>query len=334
MPELVNKLLDLYPAQFRPTDPITPLGNSGGGSGATLWQYASGLGLLGIRAWPVDGPNLTALTHIHRWLDRLADLGFVPIPIPTRDGRTIVDFEGRFYELSRWMPGASDLDRPPAPSRLRSAFSGLAAVHQRLSAPPRTGRSSALQARLDEAESLLAMELGLMDFAVGKTPGDPIGERSRRWLSVARDGLVSLLPKLRRAVGVELRLQPVLRDARPEHFLFEGDRLVGLVDFGAMGVDSLAVDLARLLSEWVGTDRAAQTTALDAYTGINSLSPHEVESIDLFAESAAWLGPARWIRWHFVERRPFDDPDAVRRGLDRSLSRLFERIAPIRSSEP
>jgi Ser/Thr protein kinase RdoA (MazF antagonist) len=333
MPGLVNTLLDLYPAQYRPTGPITPLGNSGGGSGATLWRYASGQGLLGIRAWPVDGPSLTALTHIHRWLDRLADLGFVPIPILSRDGRTIVDFEGRFCELTRWMPGSSDLARPPASSRLRSAFSGLAAVHQRLSAP-RSGRSPALQARLDEAESLLVMELGLMDFAVGKSPDDPIGELSRRWLSVARDGLVSLLPKLRRSVGVEFRLQPVVRDARPEHFLFEGDRLVGLVDFGAMGVDSLAIDLARLLSEWVGTDRAAQTIALDAYTSINPLSPHEVESIDLFAESAAWLGPARWIRWHFVERRPFDDPDAVRRGLDRSLSRLFERIAPIRSSAP
>ena len=93
-----------------------------------------------------------------------------------------------------------------------------------------------------------------------------------------------------------------------------------------MGIDSPATDLARLLSEWVGPDRLALAEALDAYAAIRPLDPTETALIDLFSESAAWLGPARWIRWHYVERRRFDDPDAVRLGLDRALGRLVERL--------
>ena len=330
----MNKLLDLYPAQAQPTSPIRPLGNAGGGSGASLWRFDSGLGKLMIRAWPVDGPGLSALTHIHGWLAPLTPLGFIPIPIPTRDGRTFVSLDGRFWEVTPWMPGVADLDRPPTPSHLRAAFSGLAALHQRWSIAARIGRSHALADRLDEAESLIAMELGLMAFAVAHAPSDPVRGLAERWLGMAREGLIAMVDRLRRDGSIELPLQPVLRDARPEHFLFEGDRLTGLVDFGAMGVDSPSVDLARLLSEWVGTDRVARHQALDAYNAVRPLSTREVEAIDIFTESAAWLGPARWVRWHYIERRPFTDPDAVHRGLERSLARLLERLAPIMSSTP
>ena len=58
--------------------------------------------------------------------------------------------------------------------------------------------------------------------------------------------------------AVLIRLQPALRDARPEHFLFEDDRLSGLVDFGAMGVESVAADLARLIGEWFDGDPDAR----------------------------------------------------------------------------
>ena len=66
-----------------------------------------------------------------------------------------------------------------------------------------------------------------------------IADAALRWLSLAR----TAAPAAGRTARCErrdrsFRLQPCLRDARPEHFLFEGDRLTGLVDFGAMGVDS------------------------------------------------------------------------------------------------
>jgi homoserine kinase type II len=48
----------------------------------------------------------------------------------------------------------------------------------------------------------------------------------------------------------------------------------------------------------------------------------ETALTDTFEVSAALLGPGHWARWHFVERRVFDDPDAPAKGLERGLDRL------------
>ncbi len=125
-------------------------------------------------------------------------------------------------------------------------------------------------------------------------------------------------------LALKPRLQPCLRDARPDHFLFEGDRLTGLIDFGAMGLEAVSADLARLLSEWVGPDLLARAEALDTYTSIRHLEDAEATLIDVFESSAAVLGAGHWIRWHFVEGRRFDDPEAVSRGIERGLERLAQ----------
>ncbi len=326
MPDAFARLLSLYPARARPLAPPIPLGNAGGGSGARLWRFDSGLGPLVARAWPVDGPGPSALRRIHAWLARLVDLDFIPVPLASRDGRTLVVLDGACWDVSPWRPGVADPSRPPARGRLRAAFAGLAAVHQRLAPDSTRGPSPGLVARLTEAETLLASELSSLESAIRRTPADSTHSSALRWIALARDGLPGLVGRLRREAPVAIPLQPVLRDARPDHFLFEGDRLTGLIDFGAMGIDSPAADLGRLLNEWVGPDRATLAESLDAYDANRPLDPTEVTRIDVFAESAAWLGPARWIRWHYAEGRRFDDPDAVRLGLDRSLGRLLERL--------
>jgi Ser/Thr protein kinase RdoA (MazF antagonist) len=165
--------------------------------------------------------------------------------------------------------------------------------------------------------------------------GNPLAEPALRWINLARDGLPSLVARLRRESSSAIPLQPVLRDARPEHFLFTSERLTGLVDFGAMGIESPAADLARLIGEWAGPDLSARSAALDAYTAIRTLDASESRLIDVFADSAAWLGPARWVRWHFVDHRQFDNADAARVGLERALGRLLERLGrTITSSAP
>ena len=327
MPDTLTRLLALYPAGARPLNPSSSLGNAGGGSGAKLWRFDSGLGPLVARAWPIDGPGTPALLRIHGWLARLADLDFIPVPIAARDGRTLPVFDAQSWEIAPWRPGAAEPDRPPSPSRLHSAFAGLAAVHRRLAFAPAVAPSPGLAARLDEAGRLLGSELSRMEGLVRLAGDDPLGGPALRWIALARGGLLDVVARLRREAPIPVPLQPVLRDARPDHFLFEGDRLTGLVDFGAMGIDSPAADLARLIGEWIGPDRTASAEALSAYAAIRPIAPSEAGLIDVFAESSAWLGPARWVRWHFTERRPFADPDAVRLGLDRSLGRLLERLA-------
>src|SRR5439155_6917801 len=97
--------------------------------------------------------------------------------------------------------------------------------------------------------------------------------------------------------------------------------------FGAMAVDLVAGDLARLLAEWLEGDRLARAEALDAYASIRPLDQHEAALIELFEASAALLGAGRWVRWHFVEGRVFEHPQTVARGLERGLTRLARLAA-------
>ncbi len=326
MLDTLTQLTGLYPAQARPLGTPVPLGNAGGLSGARLWRFDSGLGPMVARAWPVDGPEPEALLAIHRWLAWLADLEFIPIPLQTSDGRTLIDLAGRSWEIAPWRPGAASPDRPPSFAQLRAAFSALAAVHQRLAFESTRTPSPGLAARLAEASGLLSSDLAQLESIVRRDAKDPLAAPALRWIALARDGLPHLIARLRREAWTPIPIQPVLRDARPDHFLFTGDRLTGLVDFGAIGLDSPASDLARLIGEGIGPDLSARSSALDAYAAVRPLDATEARLIDLFADSAAWLGPARWVRWHFLDRRQFDDPDAVRVGLDRAMGRLVERI--------
>jgi Ser/Thr protein kinase RdoA (MazF antagonist) len=318
-PKLV---LGRYPAAARPASPPEALGNAGGASGARLWRFASGLGRLALRAWPADGPDRATLERVHLWIDEAKGVGFLPVPIRGLDGRTVQEAGGTLWELAPWLPGSADLSRPPAPGRLRAGFAGLAAFHQRLAHHGASGPSPGLGRRLQEARDLLAGGFRELEGRLSSAPADPRRELARRWCASARPLAPEVGEALCKAADAPISCQPCLRDARPDHFLFAGDRLTGLVDFGAMGIESVAADLARLLAEWVGPDRASRAEALAAYAAVRPLEARETALIDVFERSAALLGGGHWVRWHFVEGRTFDDPEAVLHGLEKGLERL------------
>jgi homoserine kinase type II len=328
---VLDRVLARYPASLRPLSPPAPLGNAGGQSGSRLWRFWTGRGPYVVRAWPVDGPPAGRIREIHGWLQQLSGLDFIPVPEGDRFGETVQLAAGHCWEVSPWMPGASDPARPPRPARLRAAFVALGAFHQALGWHATEGPSPNLRRRLADTEGLVQGGLDTLSAAVaGSAADDPRRGPARHWIDLARTVAPRLVEPLRASAAPSYRLQPCLRDARPEHFLFEGDRVSGLVDFGAMGLEHVASDLARLLSEWVGSDRPARASALEAYAGVRPLDETDSALIALFEASALLLGGGRWIRWHFVEGRPFDDPNAVAQGLERGVDRLarlaFEQL--------
>ena len=98
-----------------------------------------------------------------------------------------------------------------------------------------------------------------------------------------------------------------------------------------MGLEVVSADLARLMSEWLGPDRLARVEALDAYAAVRPLDEAESSLIDAFESSAAVLGAGHWVRWHFLEGRAFDDPEAVSRGIVRGLERLSRRAIELKA---
>jgi homoserine kinase type II len=320
--DVLKTVLERYPKPAQPAAEPESLGNAGGLSGASLWRFPSELGLLVARAWPSSGASLIGVRRIHRWLESARTLDFVASPLPDRQGRTAHELAGRVWDVSPWMPGRPPCVEPANADEIRAGFAGLAALHRALGTESIRGASSGLAARLREIEKLLSGEFAALEQAVDRAGRDPRREFAERWFVPARALAPKVQERLGRALKQTARLQPCLRDARPEHFLFERGCLTGLVDFGAMGVDSISCDLARLIGEWIGRNPVARADALAAYHAVSALDETDASLIEIFEESAALLSAGHWIRWHFVERRVFEDPNAVAVGITRSLDRL------------
>lgn len=311
-----------YPDLASPTRPPIPLGGAGGMSGCQLWRVESRSGPLAVRLWPSDGPDRARLDQIHRWLALASRSPFVATPIAGCDGSTWRSVDGRLWEVTPWFEGNPDLGRPPEVVHLETMFETLAKFHLALEPLASRGQSAGLVARLDELNRLIAGDIHTLRQAIDHAANDLSRPLASLWLDRAGDIMPRLITPLRAAASRSFRLQPCIRDVRPDHFLFVGDHLNGLVDFGAMGVDTVATDLARLVGETIGSAANLRRSALEAYERVRSISEEDLAHLTIFEAANALLGPARWVRWHYVEHRRFEEPDAVLRGLRRGLARL------------
>ena len=329
----VSLVLSRYPMQVQPISPVRRLGNAGGSSGAALWRYRAADGEMALRAWPRHGPTLARLEMIHGWLGELSELDEVPLPVPlpARDGRTVQRQDGQYWEVATWLSGAPPLESPPAPARVESVFAALALIHRRLSCKGQRGASPGLRLRLREIERLADIGLDLMVAALERAQADALAVTGLRWVLLARATIPRLLATLRDAAQLQVTIQPCLRDARPEHFLFEADRLSGLIDFGAMGIDSVAADVVRLIGEWLPDDHSLRGLALATYQKLRPLDASETALIAALEATADLLIAGHWLSWHYLDHRHFDDASEVARGVARGLhrlERLAERIRP------
>ncbi len=327
----IRKILGRYPAGVQPVGDVVTLRGGGGLSGAWLWRFAARSGTFVLRAWPSPGTTRERVERVHRWLSQAESLPFVPVPVCDQTGGTVQEAIGSFWDLSPWLPGTADLACPPAPQHLSEAFLGLAKFHQQLASEQADAVSPGIAQRLSEIQGLIDGGFDAIEESIAESEerDDALLEIVVGWLLTARGLAPRLVAPLVQASALTGPVQPVIRDARPEHFLFNRDLLTGLVDFGAMGVDSVAADLSRLIGEWLGTDSDARQRALEAYEQVRPLGPVERTLIGAFETGTALLMGERWCRWHFVENRRFDDPGAVRKGMARGLDRVMRLEAQL-----
>lgn len=319
-----RRLLTRYSDRLGPAGAVRSLGGGGGLSGSRLWRFASSTGEMVIRAWPERDGSRARIEAIHGWLQAAADLSFLPQPIPALDGRTVQELGGRCWEVAPWLSGAPETNRPPAVERVRAAFEALAMFHQRLDRGSSIVPSPGLNARREEVARLAHGGFDAIERAVANRADDPLSPSALHWLDLARRLARRVLVEVEVVRRLAIPLRPCLRDARPEHFLFQGNVVTGLVDFGAMDVECVAGDLARLLGEWLPRPEcdALREEGLAAYRRERQLSTVEEALMDAFETLADLLIAERWVRWRFLENRRFDDPQAHARGIARGLERL------------
>jgi Ser/Thr protein kinase RdoA (MazF antagonist) len=124
---------------------------------------------------------------------------------------------------------------------------------------------------------------------------------------------------LQMAADWPLPLGPVLADPWSDHLFFADDRLVAVIDYGAVRVDSAAADLSRCLSSLCGNQPELRDIALQAYQAVRRLSVEERAAIEVFDQSSRWLAPLHWLRWLFIEQR-FPPTPRIRQRLERIVA--------------
>jgi homoserine kinase type II len=311
----IRAILNAYPSRYRPIGQPVALGSGGGRSGSTLWRAEAPGGPVLLRGWPTE-VSATRVETIHGWLAAAEKCVFVAQPIADDRGRSFVRAEGRIWQLEPWMPGTSLPAAAWNGTHLAAAFGALRELHEALGVISSEGPSPAVRRRLEEVMRLESGGLDQLRAAVGEDSGLE-SELARSWIAAAARRISQVTEALRSVETVSVRLQPCLRDCRIEHFLFEGERFAGLVDYGAMDVETPWTDVARLFVDL--DDAPRRRAALEAYgradAGMRLLEP-------LIASARLLIG-AHWIRWHFVERRRFgrdDVAEGLRYGLERLLS--------------
>jgi homoserine kinase type II len=236
------------------------------------------------------------------------------------------------------MPGVADYHQHPAPQRLRNALIALGQFH--VAAAPDASDEQARIPDVVAARSARIREwlerprtawLERIDaFSAGSDTVPPVlsSQMAAQLAAQAYEVLTHfqrLAPMLARELAAwnqAVPIQPCIRDVWHDHVLFEGDRVSGLIDFGAMQWETVAGDVARLLGSLVGDAQSDWEMGLNAYESVRPLSHAERQLVPLLDRASALLSPMNWIQWLCVERRTFDHPQQISQRIAGFLTRL------------
>jgi homoserine kinase type II len=315
----IRHLLNCYPLDSQPAH-IEPLGSAGGMSGAQFWRITAPRGMLILRRWPTEQPTSDRLRFIHEVIRHAArTLDILPVPINTQDGQSFIHSTGHLWELAPWMPGTADYDSAPSDKKLAAAMTALAHFHNAVSdyqpsaeiaVTLRTG-PTAISRRLKRLHELTPNQIHILASAIDDATWPQLASLARNFLAALPNATPRAIAQLEPLAHITLPLQPCLRDIWHDHVLFTRDQVTGLIDFGAVEIDTPATDVARLLGSMTQHDRAAWQTGLNAYAATRPLSPSETLAVFAIDAANPILAGCNWINWIYVDHRRFENRTQV-----------------------
>lgn len=290
------------------------LGGNGGFSGAQLWKIATADSNYCLRRWPLSHPSRERLEWINLVLVHTAGMGceFIPAPIETKSSERFLSAGRFFWEVTKWMEGVASFKDDPNEARLTQVAESLAKFHL-ASAQVNLGfeNSKNLNLRYDAMASSASLIEAIRHCSKSGLP-DYIYRLRALILELDASYIQRITTNLESVRGVVFPVQPVVRDLWHDHLIFRGNELSGLVDFGAMQMDSVACDLSRALGSLVHEDKSRWEYAIDVYSQIRSLTQQEVELVYILDQPSVFLGALNWLKWILIENRAFESETNVR----------------------
>lgn len=260
------------------------LENAGGFSGAKLWRGdLAGVPQLALKCWPIDC-TARRLKLIHGWMREAKHLPFVPQLIAGANAGTTAKQGDHVWDITEWMPGSANTASAYTEVQLRAACAAIFQLHDawkplRMSCQP----CPAIIRRLQIFTNWTS--------AVGSAPP------SRLWSeadSIVRRAIPTICSQMKAWRNRKLPVQHCLADIHRDHVLFTGDLVTGIIDYGAMKIDSPAVDAARFLGDAVGNDERLYELGCDLFVRHHTESHCPRALIPLLDRSGTLGAIANW----------------------------------------
>lgn len=296
-----------------------------GFSGASVFRCEVGGHVYALKRWPA-GTKAVRVDEVHEVVRRARrTLSVIPELIPALLGQTRLSWDSHHYELSRWMPGSPADDSAEWLQTVERGAAVIAGFHDasrcwgETDSPP-----AAVLRRLSRIEELRQR---LPQAVARPHAATPTLARAADWLR--RHGLRSLEEATRLLGPWATRMVPsqiVLRDIHRQHILFDQGHPSGLVDFDALGNDTIATDLARWVSGFLGPAGPIETTialerttsspmddgavwraAWAGYQQRGAISAQECDLAMAIAHASWVIQLSNWVVWTQLGERDFSD---------------------------
>lgn len=195
--------------------------------------------------------------------------------------------------IAQFHVAVSNFERPPAPGSAGGS------------------PAPAITIRLRRLQELQSGDIDALSRSITETIWPDLAPLARKIVAELPRVVPIATARLVPLANTPLTLQVCIRDVWQDHILFTNDTVTGLIDFGALDVDTPATDIARLLGSLVGDDATGWKMGLAAYRTVRPLSEVESQSVPALDTAGIILAACNWIRWVYIERRRFDEPTRV-----------------------
>lgn len=319
----------------------------GGLSGSAVFQCEVAGRKFAMKRWP-SGTLARRIDEVHEVMAQSRQsLAIVPELVQSSLASTRVGYEGFHYELVSWMDGAavadSANDLQPAISLTSDDVTGTAGPSRRILAAVEAGGEAIarfhdsvrrISGPMTPAPSVLR-RLGRIEQLRVELPQaikrsetlSPVLRGAAKWLQrESASRLDAAHHVLGQWVGRIVPTQMVLRDVHRQHILFRDAVVTGLVDFDAVGVDTVATDLARWVADFA--EKPADFPVLvDAaaagYQRFAPISACESELASAICEASAIILLANWVVWTSLGQQNFSGCNDL---VDRRVTELLRRM--------
>gem|GEM_PF-1485135 len=283
----------------------------GGFSGARVTKIESSVGTFALKSHPILFRDRVLANHtfqeflatqtelpipyLHRWSRGRTrhesveehDIGSVVSKKPLPD--TLLVKDESCWELSDWMPGqpvrSTGWIRDEA---LNTVIDAIAAMHSCVRdwnpnwSIPADCIERGLELRFNKLLSFVHSGFDKYKARwklLADRHGHPVLLSLGRILSQASDLGTRLLEPMQSLATIPLPSHWIARDLWREHFLFDGDRLTGIIDFTASKISWPGLDLARSLGTFLLDEDPRWESAVGRYR--SAVSPNQIELEDI-----------------------------------------------------